>query len=379
MLTREAGSTRSAEPEPGRGGADRARPSAARPEVETARFTPAEIARLFRSWEPLRNVLLAVSGGPDSVALMLLATAWARARSDAPRLQVATVDHGLRPSARDEAETVAIWADALGLTHEILVWDGPKPTSRIQERARGKRYELLCAHASAIGADAVATAHHADDQAETILFRLLRGSGVAGLAGMAATSERDGCRISRPLLECTKDELVACCEAAGHPYFEDPSNADPAFARTRIRDLLQRLEPEGLSKRSLLELGRRALRAEAALAEQARRASGRLEGERAADRFVGRAGSLADQPDEIVIRVVANEIRRINPGREIRLDRLERLVARFCLALRSGRPLRASLGGAAIELEPDGRLVVRRESERRRGRGIGSSLTRGQS
>lgn len=351
-----------------------ARPASGRGEATEPVVSDETIARLFESWEPLSGVLLAVSGGPDSIAMMLLAARWARGRAGAPRLSVATVDHGLRPDSAQEAAAVAAWAKALGLDHATLAWQGPKPRARIQELARATRYDLLVAHAHRIGAEAIATAHHADDQAETILFRLLRGSGLAGLAGMAATSERGGCLISRPLLVCSKDILVAACEAAAHPYFSDPSNADPAFARTRIRDLLARLEPEGLNRRILLELGRRAARAEAALAEQARRTCAALEADRTAGRFVARVGVLATEPHEIALRVLANEIKKINDGREIRLDRLERLGARFCAALRSGARLSASLGGAVLELDPDGTLTLRREAPRRRGAHVRSTL-----
>ncbi len=352
----------------------RARPASVPRAATEPIGSDATIARLFESWEPLSGVLLAVSGGPDSVALMLLAARWARSRAAAPRLFVATVDHGLRPESSKEAEAVAAWAKALGLAHTTLAWNGPKPQARVQELARDKRYELLLEHAKDVGAEAVATAHHADDQAETILFRLLRGSGVAGLAGMASSSERGGCLISRPLLGCPKDTLVATCEAAAHPYFRDPSNADPAFARTRIRDLIARLEPDGLNRRVLLELGRRAARAEAALAEQARRLGAALDVERTSERAVARVGVLASQPDEIVLRVLANEIKKINDGRGIRLDRLESLSARFCAALRSGTRLSASLGGALVVLDPDGTLSLRREALRQRGTRVRSSL-----
>ena len=164
---------------------------------------------------------------------------------------------------------VAEWACRLGLPHATLAWTGAKPKSRIQERARQARYELLFAHAARIGADVVATAHHADDQAETILFRLLRGSGPGGLSGMAASRARLGLTHARPLLQCSKAELIACCAAKAHPFVTDPSNSDPAYARTRMRALAGLLEKEGLSREALLRLGRRAARAEAALAARA--------------------------------------------------------------------------------------------------------------
>jgi tRNA(Ile)-lysidine synthase len=349
------------------------------PEVTAPSFSEATIARLLRCWEPLPGVLLAVSGGPDSVALMLLAAAWTERCSGTTSLQVATVDHGLRPRSRDEAETVAEWAKALGLPHTTLVWEGEKPGARIQEKAREKRYELLFAHARKIGAAALATAHHADDQAETILFRMIRGSGITGLAGMAPMTDRGGCLLSRPLLELTKQELVAHCEAANHPYFRDPSNEDPAYARTRIRDLLRRLEPEGLDRQVLLDLGRRAGRADTALAEQARRVRATLASENSKGRIRVEMRALAAEPDEIVMRIIANEIRKINGGHEIRLDRLERLSARFREALRSGTRLSASLGGAIVDLDLHGTLGLRKEPERQRGRPVRSTISRSRS
>ncbi len=165
---------------------------------------------------------------------------------------------------------VARWAAKLGLAHAILVWEGVKPKSRIQERAREARYELLCAYAARIGADHVMTAHHADDQAETILFRLLRGSGISGLAGMAISSERNGLVLARPLLAHAKADLAAFCESRAQPFFDDPSNQDPIYARTRIRRLAGLLADEGLGRTTLLRLGRRAARADAALAARAR-------------------------------------------------------------------------------------------------------------
>ena len=134
--------------------------------------------------------LLAVSGGPDSTALLAMAVEWARRAAKAPRLAAATVDHGLRNESADEAAAVGALCARLGVPHRVLVWSGDKPKTRIQERARAARYALLGAHASEIGAKAIVTAHHLDDQAETALFRLLRGSGVGGLRAMAASADR---------------------------------------------------------------------------------------------------------------------------------------------------------------------------------------------
>ena len=224
--------------------------------------------RLLAPLAGAKRLLLAVSGGPDSVALMLLAAAMA-GRDTVP-IEVATVDHGLRRESRAEAETVGDWARSLGFAHHVLIWEGEKPATRIQERARDARYRLLEECAVRIGADHIVTAHHADDQAETVLLRLTRGSGPAGLAGMSPLTQAGRMALARPLLEVPKEELVALCEAAGHPFFRDPSNDDPAFARTRLRKPGALLEAEGLDRAALLRLARRAGRAEAALAPDRR-------------------------------------------------------------------------------------------------------------
>ncbi|VFU11061.1 tRNA(Ile)-lysidine synthase [Methylocella tundrae] len=353
---------------PGRGGEPP--PRAQRRAASIQAFSPEAIARLFQAWENAQRILLAVSGGPDSVALMLLAAEWARRRPGAPSLHVATVDHGLREDSRREAEAVAVWTARLGLTHDVLVWSGAKPRSKIQELAREARYALLFSHAARIGAEIVATAHHADDQAETILFRLLRGSGLGGLSGMAASARRQGLMLSRPLLELPKAELIAFCEAKAHPFFADPSNRNPAYARTRLRALGAMLAEEGLSRHALLRLGRRAARAEAALAARAEAAGGAFDARREPGGFSADFTALANEPEEIFMRVLAAQITVLGgQGRPLRLDRLEALTAAVQGALRKNQPFAATLAGVALKLGRDGALVLQTENPRRRGRG----------
>lgn len=348
-------------PHPDAAGLDRA--DRARPPARGGVFSPERIASLFRSWEKQTGILLAVSGGPDSVALMLLAARWARDLRS-PLLRVATVDHGLRADSRDEAIAVSRWAAELSLPHVTLVWEGPKPRSRIQERAREARYGLLFGHAAAIGADCLATAHHADDQAETILFRLLRGSGPAGLAGMAPETPRDGLLHSRPLLGCRKTELVDFCVANSHPFFDDPSNRDPRFARTRIRDLAGSLARHGLDCESLARLGHRAARAEAALAMRAEAVRMSLPAIRTPDGFSADLTDLLAEPDEIFLRILTFEIKALNRGRPIRLDRLERLTTDLRNALHEGAAASATLGGTLLKLDCDRRLTIVHERRR---------------
>jgi tRNA(Ile)-lysidine synthase len=334
------------------------------PAPAEARFSSKDIAALFSPWEAARGIVLGVSGGPDSVALMLLAAEWARGRAERPALYVATVDHGLRKDSRGEAEIVAHWAAGLALPHAILVWDGVKPKSRIQERARGARYQLLFEYAARVGADHVMTAHHADDQAETILFRLLRGSGVSGLAGMASASERSGLVLARPLLAHAKADLAAFCELRGHPFIDDPSNNDSAYARTKMRRLGGLLADEGLGRAALLKLGRRAARADAALAAHARAVRAGFMARREPGGFGADISAFADEPEEIVLRFLAEELKLINGGKPLRLERLEAMALQLARGLRAGTAFTATLGGAALRLHSDRTLVIAKEGGR---------------
>lgn len=308
------------------------------------------------------TILLAVSGGPDSVALMLLASQWAG--RPARRIEVATVDHGLRAGSAAEAAQVGDWARALGFAHHHLTWSGDKPSSRLQERARAARYVLLADCAAATGAQAIVTAHHADDQAETVLFRLTRGTGVAGLSGMAEVSPCGPAILARPLLLASKTDLEQICREAGHPFLSDPTNACEKFARARLRRLAPVLAEQGLDRAALTRLGRRARQASAALDFYARSTGmkARIDSDNVSVRF--QAAELADIPVEVLQRVLAMEIARLAPAARIRLDRLERLGQSLVDALAGDRRYRATLAGVLVEIRKND-LVLRHAPPRR--------------
>ena len=327
-------------------------------------LSDARIGALLAPLGAAKATLIAVSGGPNSTALLLMAAGWAARRG--ARIFAATVDHNLRPESAAEAAAVAALCERLGVPHATLVWTGPKPSTRLQERAREARYRLLAAHAEAVGADAIATAHHADDQAETVLFRLLRGSGVAGLAGMAAATPRGGVTLVRPLLGVAKADLVAFCLSRGVPFVDDPSNADPAYARTRLRALMGRLADEGLDASGLARLARRAAEADEALARMTAEVEARL-GDGPVD-----AAALASEPIAIVERVLARRIAAVGGRDEARigLEKIEGLAALLCDAVAEGRALTANVGGALVRLTAKGRLGFTPEPARR-GRSAG--------
>ncbi|KQO51974.1 tRNA lysidine(34) synthetase TilS [Methylobacterium sp. Leaf85] len=307
------------------------------------------------------RLLIAVSGGPDSTALMHAA---ARLGSAHP-IQVATVDHRLRAEGGDEARSVGLTARSLGLSHHILTWDGDKPSRGIQAAARHARYTLLAECAGRVGADTILTGHTADDQAETVLMRLLAGSGPGGLAGMRR--ERDlapGMRLARPFLDIPKADLVAYCAAHGLVSARDPSNVDERFARARLRRLMPDLAAEGLSPERLRRLAARMARDDDALRDAACAAFTALR--ITADAVVLDAPPLAALPDAILIRVVGLALHEAGGGGAIRLERLERLVVDGLRpALVAGTAMRRTLRGILVDLNAEGALSLRTAPPRR--------------
>ena len=317
-----------------------------------------EAAALLR---PLadRRPLLAVSGGPDSLALLHLV-----ARFGPRPAFVATVDHGLRAASAEEAEGVALVAKALDLPHAVLRWTGPKPPSGLQEAAREARLALLLDHGRACGADCIVTAHHRDDQAETVLMRIAAGSGVTGLAGMRADADHAGLPVLRPFLSVPKARLVAVCREAGLPFVEDASNADPRFARARWRAARAMLASEGLNDARLARLAIRAARADEALERSTDDAERRLLSERGGGALL--AAELFDEPAEIVLRLLARAIGRAARGRILRLERLEAVAGALAAARAQGEACNRTLAGAVIRLDRRGAVVVTAENDPRR-------------
>jgi tRNA(Ile)-lysidine synthase len=233
-------------------------------------ISEAEAAALFGAFAAAPVLVLAVSGGPDSTALLWLAARLRDGAGAPPKLVAVTVDHGLRKQSAREALAVKRLAKTLNVEHRTLRWTGRKPKTGIQEAARNARYRLLAEAARDAGARHLLTAHTLDDQAETVLFRLMRGSGIGGLAGMSRAAvtpvpEGRGVLLVRPLLQVRKARLIATLKAAKLPYAVDPSNSDPRFARPRLRKLMRMLGREGLTAERLAKLARRAERAEEAL------------------------------------------------------------------------------------------------------------------
>lgn len=331
-----------------------------------------EAKQLFAAWKSAPALLLAVSGGPDSTALLWLAARWRRTLKAGPQIIAATVDHRLRAESAREARQVRRLATTLGIAHRTLVWRGDKPASGIPAAARTARYALLAKAARRAGASAVVTAHTLDDQAETVLMRLSRGSGIGGLGGMAQASQREGMALLRPFLEIPKDRLVATLRRAKIDFASDPTNHDIAYTRPRLRELMPALAAEGADARNLARLAARLARANAALelmADGAERYLRRLAAEETAGAVIGfDLAAFGRLSEELQVRLLWRAINRIGHEGPAELGKVETLL-RALDAARKVRParFRQSLAGAVVAIERD-RLTIRPAPPRRHGK-----------
>jgi tRNA(Ile)-lysidine synthase len=346
------------------------------PEDDKSPISVRQAKSLFADWKTAPGLILAVSGGPDSIALMWLVARWRKALARGPRLLAVTIDHGLRREAAREARDVKRLARMLGVAHRTMRWTGAKPKSGVPAAAREARYRLLASAAHGSGASHVLTAHTRDDQAETLLMRLLRGSGIGGLAAMARESGREGVFIARPFLNISKSQLIATLETAGISYADDPTNRDINFTRPRIRKVIEGLAAEGGDARNLARLASRLARANAAievLVDGAARYLAFKDPEAAPPPANSRghasfdAAAFAALPEEIRLRLLLRAIERSGHEGPAELGKVETLLAAFDQALRTAGKtrLKQTLAGAVISLAK-GRIVIEPAPPRRR-------------
>ncbi len=337
------------------------------PKPVASPLTDAELIKLGeRAFAGLQSLILAVSGGPDSMALMLLAARWLPRASPAPAVHIATVDHGLRPGSADEAKWVSRQAAAMGFPHHVLTWEGNKPATGRQAAARDARYGLLAGlidQLSLPAPTAIAVAHHRDDQAETVLMRFARGSGVDGLAGMLpsrplGTADR---QLIRPFLDVDKVNLSATLRASGIAWLEDPSNADTNFERVRLRRAMAAAQDCGLSTVAVATSARRLARARAALEQLTSELIARAV-ETPADAYARIDTDAFDAaPAELRLRLIQRIVARFGGNTSPpRMTKLEELTDRLSVCVN----MTATLGGCLLR-RTDRNILAFREPGRR--------------
>jgi tRNA(Ile)-lysidine synthase len=332
--------------------------------------TLAEAKALFAGLEDLSALVLAVSGGPDSTALMVLAARWRETlKGNRPKLVAVTIDHGLRAESKREAADVARLARKLKIAHRTLRWSGRKPKTGLQQAARAARYRLLAEAAHKARAAHILTAHTLDDQAETVLIRMTRGSGLTGLAAMSRLATlpvagRGEIAIVRPLLDLPKARLIATLKAAKIPFADDPSNRDPRFTRARLRGLMAELAGEGLTALRLALLARRLKRADRALEAAVDSAAAALAAPSAPGTVAFDAGGFGRLPPEIALRLIGRAVSEVGDEGPVELAKLESLKTALDAAQSGGlKRFRRSLAGALVTLA-GARVVVERAPPR---------------
>jgi tRNA(Ile)-lysidine synthase len=330
----------------------------------------AEAEALFADLKNLPALILAISGGPDSTALLVLAARWRAALKTGPKLLATTVDHGLRPESAREANDVKRLARKLNVAHRTLRWTGRKPSTGLQAAARQARYRLLAEAAREEGAHHLLTAHTRDDQAETMLMRLARGSGLAGLAAMSRISpypvgKHKDLSLVRPLLGIAKRRLLATLKAARIRFADDPSNRNPVFTRVRIREMMPMLEQEGLTVPRLALLARRLARANTAIEDIVDAMYEAHLRSRGSGPLVFDAAFFHDTPEEMALRVLGRAIARHGDEGPVELGKLEALYDALQADYRAATArFRRTLAGALVTREGD-RLTVERAPPRR--------------
>ena len=355
-------------------------PRAPNTALQTMTFSTVMTLSIFKQLAGFRKAALAVSGGSDSMALMHWVAQWltllqrgagqtdaSQVPKEVPEIVVLTVDHGLRAKARQETEWVCEQAALLGFDCQILKWQGKKPDTGIQAAARMARYDLLIRYCREHHISALVTAHHRDDQAETVFMNLARGSGVDGLAGIAPRIVLADLTVLRPFLHLSKSSLAGKLDQFGGRYCEDPSNQDEDFERVRVRKMLRSNgQHPALDGAHLARVAQRARRARQALAFYT-------------DRFLEDAAELTEigvclldwvkfqaVPEEIQLRALQRILSVSGGGaRDPALSAVEGLLAEFKSADMPGR----TLGGCVLRRQ-DGRLLVMREGGRRGPRAV---------
>ena len=307
----------------------------------TGPVTSDEFAALMAqlgTFERRPEIAVAVSGGADSMSAALLTHEWARSRGG--HVIALTVDHALRPESAAEAALVAQRLSDLGIEAAALCWSGEKPAANLQAAAREARYGLMADYCARRGILHLVLGHHQDDQAETFLMRLSRGSGLYGLASMSPLQELPDHRLLRPLLTLPKARLERTLEARGVDWVEDPSNLDPKFSRTRFRELLPTLVTEGLSAAKLAETTERLGQTRNTIEASVSAVLARAVSIHPAGIASVHPDILSAAPKEVALRCLSRILMTVSgAGYGPRMERLEALYEKIVAGLTSGATL----------------------------------------
>lgn len=334
---------------------------------ESSPLTTEEFREIMRAIDisSPKKVAVAVSGGSDSMALTLLLNEWCANQNI--HLTVLTVDHGLRDNSAAETGQVKEWLSQKVITHHILQWQGIKPDANIQDHARNARYELMGNWCAENDVEHLFLAHHMNDQAETFLIRMLRGSGVDGLSAMEKSTpfpfhkmDNNNLQILRPLLEIESGRLLATIKAADQDYIQDPSNQDKKYTRVQIRSLLKETEIEGFNVEKLSSTAMRMRRVRSLLEEMTNKAESDFVNYSSFGYASLSKKNVLGLHEEIALRLISKIIKKVGGNTYApRHKKLEKLYVNLQKSKFPGQ----TLAGVLIFKITDEEIILARETK----------------
>lgn len=314
--------------------------------------------------EQQEKFAVGVSGGPDSMALAHSLVDWAAANKR--EVYILTVDHGLREEAKQEAKMVAEWASIFpNVVHAVLNWQDDKPETAIMEAARKARYHLMAQYCQKKNIQTLFLGHHQDDQAETFLIRLAKGSGLDGLSAMGEIRAYDDhLMLVRPFLDLSKNDLVSYCDKKNIPYVQDPSNDNPDYLRPRLRQSMTVLEEEGLSTKRLAVTAKRLARVRETLDELTQAAYAACLRNNGSRCVILSYEELRKNPEEIALRVVQKSLSKMRPDKDynVRMEKIEELFESLWHAPDDFKP--RTLGGCIFTLNEKNTILEIKQEEK---------------
>ncbi len=324
-------------------------------ELSLNKPSPQSLEELFaeniKKFNYVSKFVVAVSGGADSMAIVLLANDWARENNK--EIVAVTVDHGLRAGSKNEAEKVSKWLANKNIKHTILMWEGDKPESNIQANARDARYRLLTEFCKNEDVDALFVAHNKQDQAETILLRIMRGSGVDGLSAIAEETEINQVKIVRPLLFANKQDLRGFLQRNNQEWIEDPSNKNEKYDRIVVRNFIERSKEPDLLVARLADTATNMARSRAYIEQKVAEEFEQIVDIRGEEAYVDHAGFCALH-EESAYRILSQIITKI--GGKYYKPRFEKLKSLYKKIVQNKLGSGTTLGGC--EVKCGGKKVV---------------------
>ena len=316
-------------------------------------LTESKVRDLFSSYINHDRIALAVSGGRDSMALMYLIHRWKLGLSLNIDIEVLTVNHNVRKAAEDECRFVHNIAEIYGFRHTVLIWEHGYIKTSFQEKARKARYKLMLDYVRGNNINTILTAHTSDDNIETFIMRLAKGSGLDGLKSINEIRHEDGIQIQRPLLSLSRSLTTSILRSTGNEWIDDPTNDDESFERVRIRNNISSLSTFNISADNLTKTIQRLARAHESISYFTNSISQELVELSEHGHAVINFDKLRNYPKEIILRVFAKALTDINGG-TISLSSLEAVYADL---IKTGRS--KTLNGCQIIPEKNMCVIVR--------------------